>query len=93
MHIKSMQRSMERKPQNVIRPSIQQYIDYLSVEGTVDAPFGGAMWQEELDRKHETYAIQKAYKTRRKEMDDTMHYLLPRETLAERRERIEALMR
>ena len=68
-------------------------VDYRSVEGSVDGTFGGAMWQHELDRKHETHAIQKAYKTHRKEVDDTMPRLLPRETLAERRARIEALMR
>jgi len=67
-------------------------VDYRSVEGSVDGTFGGAMWQHELDRKHETHAIQKAYKIHRKEVDDTMPRLLPRESLAERRARIEALM-
>ncbi len=67
-------------------------VDYRSVEGSVDGTFGGAMWQHELNRKHETHAIQKAYKMMRKEVDDTMPRLLPRETLAERRARIEALM-
>ena len=67
-------------------------VDYRSNEGTVDGSFGGAMWQQELDRKHETYAIQKAYKIHRKEVDDVMPNLLPRESLAERRARIEALM-
>ena len=67
-------------------------VDYRSVEGSVDGTFGGAMWQNELDRKHETHAIQEAYKIHRKEVDDTMPRLLPRESL-ERRARIEALMR
>ncbi len=67
-------------------------VDYRSVEGSVDGTFGGAMWQYELDRKHETHAIRKAYKIYRKEVDDTMPRLLPRESLAERRARIEALM-
>ena len=67
-------------------------IDYRSVEGSVDGTFGGAMWQEELDRKHETHAIQKAYKIHRKERDDVMPNLLPRESLAQRWARIEALM-
>ena len=66
-------------------------IDYRSVEGSVDGTFGGAMWQEELDRKHETHAIQKAYKIYRKEREE-MPNLLPRESLAQRRARIEALM-
>ena len=51
------------------------------------------MYQEELDRKHETALLQKMYKIRRKETDDTMHYLLPRETLAQKRARLEALLR
>ena len=68
-------------------------LDYRSVEGSVDGTFGGAMWQHELDRKHETSTIPKAYKMHRKEVDDVMPNLLPRETLAERRARIEALMR
>ena len=88
-HIKSMERSM----QSAVRPSVQPYIDYLSAEGTVDAPFGGVMYEEELDRKHETALIQKMYKIKRRERDDTMHYLLPRETLAEKRARLEALLR
>ena len=67
-------------------------VDYRSNEGTVDGSFGGAMWQQELERKHETYAIQKAYTIHRKEVDDVMPNLLPRESLAERRARIEALM-
>ena len=45
-----------------------------------------------MDRKHETYAIQKAYKMMRKEVDDTMPRLLPRESLSARRARIEALV-
>ena len=60
-------------------------IDYRSNEGSVDGTFGGAMWQHELDRKHEAHAIQKAYKIHRKEVDDTMPRLLPRESLAARR--------
>ena len=67
-------------------------IDYRSAEGTVDGTYSGAMWQQELDRKHETALVQKTYKIRRAEVDDTMPRLLPRETLAERRQRIEALM-
>ncbi len=86
LHIKSMQSTARR-------PNVQPYIDYLSAEGTVDAPFGGRMYEEELDRKHETALVQKMYKIRRKETDDTMHYLLPRETLAQKRARLEALLR
>ena len=83
-----MQRGMQSTARNV-----QPYIDYLSAEGTVDAPFGGVMYEEELDRKHQTALLQKMYKIRRKENDDTMHHLLPRETLAEKRARLEALLR
>ena len=79
--------------QSTVRPSVQPYIDYLSAEGSVDAPIGGVMYEEELDRKHSTAHLQKMYKIRRKENDDTMHYLLPRETLAEKRARLEALLR
>ena len=50
------------------------------------------MYEEELDRKH-TALLQKMYKIKRKETDDTMHYLLPRETLAQKRARLEALLR
>ena len=90
-----MQRSTE---QSTKRPSVQPYsvqpfIDYLSAEGSVDAPFGGVMYEEELNRKHETALLQKMYRIKRKENDDTMHYLLPRETLAEKRARLEALLR
>ena len=86
VHIKSMQSTARR-------PNVQPYIDYLSAEGTVDAPFGGVMYEEELDRKHQTALLQKMYKIRRKENDDTMHYLLPRETLTENRARLVALLR
>ena len=68
-------------------------IDYPSAEGTVDGTYGGEMWQQELDRKHQVALLHKAYKQHRKETRDTMPNLLPRETLAERRARIEALMR
>ena len=73
--------------------NVQPYIDYLSAEGTVDAPFGGKMYEEELDRKHQAALLQKMYKIKLKENDDTMHYLLPRETLTEKRARLEALLR
>ena len=68
-------------------------IDYRSAEGSVDGTMGGAMYQEELDRKHETALIHKAYKQRLKETRDTMPNLMPRETLAERRARIELLFK
>ena len=82
---------MERSMQSTVRRNVQPYIDYLSGEGTVDAPF--VMYEEELDRKHQTALLQNMYKIRRKETDDTMHYLLPRETLAQKRARLEALLR
>ena len=68
-------------------------LDYRTVEGSVDGTFGGAMWQYELNRKHDTHAIQKGYKMHRREVDDPAPNLLPRESLAQRRARIEALMR
>ena len=72
-------------------PSKARGIDYRSAEGTVDGTFAGSMWQEELDRKHQTHLIHKLYKMRQKEMRELPN-LMPRETLAERRARIEALM-
>ena len=59
----------------------------------MDGTTGGAMWLEELDRKMQAYQIQKAYKLHRREMDDVMPGLLPRETLAERRACLEAVVR
>ena len=73
--------------------SIDRSLDYTSGIGSVDGTTGGAMWLEELDRKMQAYQIQKAYKLHRREMDDVAPNLLPRETLAERRARLEALVR
>ena len=75
------------------REGIDRTLDYTSGIGSVDGTTGGAMWLEELDRKMQAYQIQKAYKLHRKEMDDVAPNLLPRETLAERRARLEALAR
>ena len=68
-------------------------IDYRSGEGTVDGITAGPMWQEELDRKHEAYQIQKAYQMMRKEVDDPVYNLLPRETLSQRHARMTAAAR
>ena len=68
-------------------------IDYRSGEGTVDGITAGPMWQEELDRKHEAYQIQKAYQMMRKEIDDVAPNLLPRESLPQRHARLTAAAR
>ena len=49
------------------------------------------MYNDELDRRLEAMRIQKGYRQMRKETDDKMSNLLPRESVYERRARIEAL--
>ena len=68
-------------------------MDYSTAEGTVDGTHGGPMYEQELDRRHEASVIQKGYKTHRKETDDILPRQLPRETLAERRRRIESVVK
>ena len=96
-YIKSM---LKRNVDDVLRPAeIEDFklerrgplVDQLH-EWTVDGPIGGRMLQERLDRREEGVNIQKLYKQHRKEVDDKMdNFMLPRETVQERRARVETL--
>ena len=82
--LRSIENSMARRNVDLTK-------GYTSGAGAVDGTIAGPMLQREMDLKHQAAAWHKQYQNMRKETLEPAPRLLPRESLALHKARLEAL--